>query len=697
LYTSQFYNALTVLEAASGLPVFSQPGGGICTTVVEITTGIGSGSVMVLALNLDNCVFADGSYYVDASREGPLVVGVRGYNSLDETWLYDGERWTEVPAPAKGDPSRRWGSGLAYDAAQREFVLFGGAASGHAVTGYPGVFGYADDTWIRKDGEWRPVSTSRQPTPRCEAAMAYFPGGSKVLLVGGYQRYKMWPWWARDAWEWKDNTWTPIAGPNIPSGSDPPLVYPLLAYDARRARMILVDGYFRTWEYDGSQWYGPHQPSGLPASTGPVALCYDSERGETVLVAHDSNASTLQTWSWGGDGWSLVNTAPLVGGEGVLSLYFDERPGRKALVMVCYSTSSLGPPVFLLEWDGQRWTERSSLDAPFSRYRTASAYDPDQQRLLMFGGMTICSRHQTRVLEVRRHPQEPPLYERAYYPPQTLRGIAVSPDGSRFAAVAHDGSRYRISLHDPAGNVLDSAVVDRFSEPLALTRNGESLLLMEHDERTYQLAVYNWRLQRECFREDGYRGAAALSSDGRHLAFLRCPNVEFFAWGDSTAAYERQWAWAPAEGSRDTWFGLALAGDGSRIFGVGCRMDEAAQNLGLVFSLWDAATGRQLWLHFEPRDPAMRLFNAVAAMAINADGSLAVAGLTGGNRDQNEVLVFGVDQPAPIFQLGVPGSVRSLDICGRRIAVGTKGVHEGIGGGGGEVYLIDLSTAQAKS
>src|SRR5688500_2216562 len=76
----------------------------------------------------------------------------------------------------RSPPGARGGHAVAYDAARRRTVLFGGAGSnGIALS----------DTWEWDGTRWTRSFPAQSPPPRSGCAMAYDSGRGRVVLFGG--------------------------------------------------------------------------------------------------------------------------------------------------------------------------------------------------------------------------------------------------------------------------------------------------------------------------------------------------------------------------------------------------------------------------------------------------------------------------------------------------------------------------------
>jgi hypothetical protein len=105
-----------------------------------------------------------------------ITTGMSGL--LNDTWTWDGTTWTQQFPPVS--PPARLGAGMAYDAASKKVVLFGGMSNVSSGSSF-------NDTWIW-DGvakTWTQQSPSNSPSARNQAPMAYNAATATVLVFGG--------------------------------------------------------------------------------------------------------------------------------------------------------------------------------------------------------------------------------------------------------------------------------------------------------------------------------------------------------------------------------------------------------------------------------------------------------------------------------------------------------------------------------
>src|SRR5215469_679654 len=110
--------------------------------------------------------------------------------------------WTQQ-SPATSPPGRL-GASMAYDAATRNVVLFGGLSG---IT--------RGDTWTWDGSTWTKQRPATSPPARYNASMAYDAATGNVVLFGGLGHRTCCP---SDTWVWDGSTWTKQAPAAHPPG-----------------------------------------------------------------------------------------------------------------------------------------------------------------------------------------------------------------------------------------------------------------------------------------------------------------------------------------------------------------------------------------------------------------------------------------------------------------------------------------------
>ncbi len=222
---------------------------------------------------------------------GGMVTGNVNITASNSTWIWDGTNWTKaspVTSPAPGE-----NEAMVYDAALGDIVLY--TDSGN--------------TWTWDGTNWTKLSPAASPGPLCTESMAYDSSSSTVLLFGGYYNSSppsnapcggnSQGDTALDAtWSFNGSTWTKLS----PTNSPPARAQAAMAYDPNTSQIILFGGcagYSQncnaladTWTWDGTNWTQASPQSSPPGGDGQNGMAWDA--GTDVMVMVGNGGSTWQ-------------------------------------------------------------------------------------------------------------------------------------------------------------------------------------------------------------------------------------------------------------------------------------------------------------------------------------------------------------------------------------------------------------------
>lgn len=171
--------------------------------------------------------FQNASMTYDTDRGVVVLFGGHHYPamgsavSLDETWEWNGTDWAKR-APTV-TPSIRRGHVLAYDAARKRVLMFGGR-------GGPG--GALGDTWEYDGTTWKEREPITFPKPTWGACAAFDPRRNLVVMFGGSNEGTN----SAATWLWDGNDWS--MGPAGP----PALRSCAMAWDPVQRAIVLFSG-----------------------------------------------------------------------------------------------------------------------------------------------------------------------------------------------------------------------------------------------------------------------------------------------------------------------------------------------------------------------------------------------------------------------------------------------------------------------
>jgi catechol 2,3-dioxygenase-like lactoylglutathione lyase family enzyme len=280
----------------------------------------------------------------------------------------------EAPAPSHLEA-------VAFDAARRRLVLFGGSRQGT-----DNKWADLNETWEWDGTRWHAIATvAGEPGARRAHALAYDPGERRVVLVGGVRSRPDGK--GDDAF---DDTWTFDGrrwerGPAAPVMSGHALVY------SSADRTMLLLGYLGREQYEPRRlvvWRRAPNGWAFADSTGPeltglVRAAYDTRR--SVLVVPVLHGSTPRVWEWDGRRWRDIG-APGPAPRSRHVVAYDSRSGHVVL-MGGRENSTRNTLGDVWGWDGQRWTSLSyGTGAPEPRASAWLVADADSGRLLLYGG-----------------------------------------------------------------------------------------------------------------------------------------------------------------------------------------------------------------------------------------------------------------------------------------------------------------------
>jgi hypothetical protein len=271
-----------------------------------------------------------------------------------ETWAWDGRRWS-LRHP-KHTPGPRSNAHMAYDAAHKQIVLFGGARFTRTGRG-SSLFG---ETWTWDGSDWRKRSPSASPSPRYGAVMSYDPDSQAVILFGGYGRPNEFFY---DTWAWDGRAWRQL------SATTPPGFFAntdAMAYDLPQHRTVFFafpggqPSQQAMWLFDGMTWTREQLPPDELPLDGQ-GMVYDEALGRVVefggndgALAPTGRSVRSDMWALDGYSWYPVRTSPTPPPRAYMSMVYDT--DRHEVVVfggMDGADRSLGDT---WTWDGSTWT-----------------------------------------------------------------------------------------------------------------------------------------------------------------------------------------------------------------------------------------------------------------------------------------------------------------------------------------------------
>lgn len=272
------------------------------------------------------------------------VVLFGGIDDYDNTWLWNGQRWT-LARPGASPPGR-FDAAAAYDPVTRQVMVYGGRLGpGEVVC----------DTWAWTGTTWVELEKGSSQLPAGEfAQMAWDATRREMVLVTPTDT-------ALETWVWKSG-WV-----RQPDGDLDATNTGGLGLDPTSGSLLLLAsgsaaGAGSTWPWDGSAWRRVSGPP--PPSAGWIAI--DPLSGRLLLLAYFSPSQPAPAiWTWSGAGWSLM-PGSTVASIGPSEIATEVGHGRLLLFgSLAGSTQSAPLPVRIWAWTGDHgsdWTDARGVE-----------------------------------------------------------------------------------------------------------------------------------------------------------------------------------------------------------------------------------------------------------------------------------------------------------------------------------------------
>jgi N-acetylneuraminic acid mutarotase len=299
------------------------------------------------------------------------------------------------PIYAAGEsPPKMLGQRMIYDPVGQRIILFGGSY-------YSGSYTFYGDTWsydVAK-AEWTKLTTTGSPNARFNHAMVYDSDRKEIVVFGGFSYSDR----VGDTWVYNiaSNTWTNVTPDKSPSRRSDPGA----AYDAKNKKVILFGGYGRddvkcedTWAYDSaSNTWAKMNPATHPQARYGGVMVYDSYTEKCLLFGghmvqttapYNSLGYENEIWAYdyAADNWEKIPTTTKPPARYWHELAYDPEGNRIILFGGSQGGGNDLSDTWIYSCREAKWTQVSSTVSPSMRSQPSMAYDMQTKRTFMFGG-----------------------------------------------------------------------------------------------------------------------------------------------------------------------------------------------------------------------------------------------------------------------------------------------------------------------
>ena len=280
------------------------------------------------------------------------------------------------------------------------------------------------------------------PGARWGHTLVYDPVRDNVLLFGGGREPGS---YLNDTWTWNGEAWEHHKVP-----SPPPLGFTAAAFHAGRGTVILHGGRMEgrytssdTWEWDGSTWRE------LEAQSP-----YKGDHHQMVYVEHNDQIMAFGGW----DGQDVAGTTWVW--DGVWNRASEQGPRKRGAFGMTYDPQEERVILFgglwldgqyadLWQWQNQSWEQ---LGGPYDNSSVdhhAMAYDVKHRQVIMFGGKN----YRYRPLGTTRTIKGSKVLQLTEEGPSPRHSLGLTYDSNRGRAILYGGKEYQGELQVALGDL----------------------------------------------------------------------------------------------------------------------------------------------------------------------------------------------------------------------------------------------------
>jgi PKD domain len=254
--------------------------------------------------------------YDAADREYVYFGGCASVCPTNITWTFANDIWQNVTDQGVAPPARYYAS-LSYDPNAGGVLLFGGVNVGGTDLG---------DTWLFRGGGWTEVNRTG-PSARDSAAMAFDadPSINATLLFGGCTTSEP-PTCYNDTWEWRPTVgWSRLDAASGPS----PRGFAYGAYDPALGSIVVFGGlgpcpatdcdFHDTWQFVAGNWSEIPITGGAPGARYSGGFAFDPAGADLLLYGGYNltmDSTYGDSWLFTGSQWDPLAVSPSPGERG---------------------------------------------------------------------------------------------------------------------------------------------------------------------------------------------------------------------------------------------------------------------------------------------------------------------------------------------------------------------------------------------
>ena len=286
-------------------------------------------------------------------------------------------------AQGQRSPGPRVGGVMVYDDARRHVVMFGGRGAPGSAAAYP------NDLWAWDGQAWRelvPVDSARPPG-RDAPHIAYDAARRRVVMFGGRREASDESTQLfSDVWEWDGARWHEMRNARLD-----PILHGVATYDPVRKRIVMYGGWTNAGasralrEWDGKTWVTRDENGPLTSIAATIAT---TPSGDVIVVGLTPTADSEpvppaapRTFVWAGSGWRGAELGPPMANLQPSAA----APDGTVYIYQAWERWVTEPITHVRRPDGT-WSRVTTPTNPRIRLTIAAAYDPGRGRFVIYGG-----------------------------------------------------------------------------------------------------------------------------------------------------------------------------------------------------------------------------------------------------------------------------------------------------------------------
>ena len=279
-------------------------------------------------------------------------------------------------------PSSRFLPGFVYDPINERIMMFGGGNDNDIY----------DDTWVLNytSGNWAELTLESSPVHRSSTVMVYDSADEVIILFGGHNGTE----WDSDTWVFDCNTetWTEVTPAHSPYGRGSHA----MVYDSVNDRVLLFSGYGSigpeiadTWAYDyNTNTWTEMNPTASPGQRYGAGYVFDESNETMIIFGGNSHGHYSDTWSYNyaTDTWTEFSPTENPGALKWSAMTYDSVNEKSILFGGDIAYPAVSNDTWILDTANGQWEEREPAIAPIHREAFGFAFDPINEKAILFGG-----------------------------------------------------------------------------------------------------------------------------------------------------------------------------------------------------------------------------------------------------------------------------------------------------------------------